>query len=336
MILFNNNSQGFSNCVTTAAANSLTIDFDIAEARTGMGFGIFETAIFQPGMAYTLSFKLKVLQKPDGATISGGRRTNVTTSSIYYVNTPIDENTLSCVAIEKNTGSAAGIFSPACFLENSVPAGHYKIQFYDCAVYEGEFKNPPVTTSLDVKPGSQFLRIDTDSFMRDALNGYINDISLNSALTAYATKIPRFQNIIGKASTSAYNIKLMKIHPNNSTPVNSRSVVYVEGRLYLTPSNGINVTLSPTVYVIKISIQYGSTNTINVTCTREGSINYTGCTIGYEETSVTYGKDIVPYITITSPATNHFAIGYIVYDCVSFGNGLDVLFPGHVDTNTTF
>lgn len=60
------------------------------------------------------------------------------------------------------------------FSHESKTAYDYSYTIKDLALYEGEFKNPPVTTSLDVKPGNRFA-------FRDNLN---NNYRFSTTITS--------------------------------------------------------------------------------------------------------------------------------------------------------
>ena len=82
------------------------------------------------------------------------------TDSVAYVKESNLEDSIKILKWDSNVTVA---FQPMFRIDTSI-SQTFSITFYDLAIYEGEFKNPPITTGLDVKPGNQFLLADRSNY----------------------------------------------------------------------------------------------------------------------------------------------------------------------------
>ena len=82
---------------------------------------------------------------------------------VYNRNTAINSDPEPIVQVKTVTGLPFIIVCSINDINASNPSGNVDITFKPCFLYEGEFKNPPVMTSLDVKPGNQFAYTDLEN-----------------------------------------------------------------------------------------------------------------------------------------------------------------------------
>ena len=201
-----------------------------------------------------------------------------------------------------------------------------------CA-YEGEFRNPPYRSSLDVKSWNQFLLTDTYSMLREALINLNNNYRFNSYNYSQTMPIGRVQII--KTVQNGYNQKaVLCVLNNNDNPVGR---VYTQSSfsadIFLAPGWGASSGNSFAKYklVVCIKWEYTDTNPTVVTrLTRYSDDTYNAnltLTAGYDVISK---SQVRPYIIISNGNHSNYAtLVYVNYQHTFAGYATTL----HIPTN---
>ena len=138
---FRSVGASLTNVTITRITNSIRFQATSSSSVTAI-YAAFRSFTFEANKKYTMTGKMV------GTAANGTMRIAVDASPnvIYF-----SEDGTTAVIYFTTTQTRNVIF----FID-APGAGNIDITCSDVAVYEGEFQNPPVTTSLDVKPGNQF------------------------------------------------------------------------------------------------------------------------------------------------------------------------------------
>ena len=177
-------------------SHSMRIQADVASIGSGDIYaGVLENArMLEPnGKSYTLYANYTNNSSSGiniGMIMNGSRTTVESNDHLAILRTANGSNRLN--PLLQITGLSVG--------------AHIDITLYDIYVYEGEFRNPPFTNSLDAQPANQFLLVDHSNFYIQRTLGTLNYVGRQRLL--YLGKMSQrstwFEGILHKSWSSEY------------------------------------------------------------------------------------------------------------------------------------
>lgn len=150
----------FENITVTRSYNKITLQFTQTSGTAGdNALGLCQPAIKTPSYFKTLTCKTSNYTNVSRVkTYIGGTSQQV----LIVIPNCTTGNEHVSMAISKNEGS--GSYFEAADVYCQVLNTPVSIDISDCALYMGQFKNPPIVPSFDVNPLNQFLLTDYSNF----------------------------------------------------------------------------------------------------------------------------------------------------------------------------